>query len=115
MSFSAIDISDGILADLGHILAASHKGAIVRVDQLPLSDALKDNKTENILEIALTSGDDYELCFTVPAVRRSEIDRLQGTGCKVVCIGTVTDTPGIQWLRPDNEPYTPHGNAYVHF
>lgn len=112
---SAIDISDGILADLGHLLTASRKGAIVRIDQLPLSDALKDNKTENILEIALTSGDDYELCFTAPAMRRSEIDKLQCNNFQIACIGTITDTPGIQWMQSDNKPYTPHGRAYIHF
>lgn len=112
---SAIDISDGLLADLEHILTASHKGAIVKVDQLPLSDALNEYKTENVIDVVLASGDDYELCFTVPPGRRPEIDRMNSVDCQLGCIGTVTEQPGIQWLQSDNKPYTPAGRAYAHF
>lgn len=112
---SAIDISDGLLADLAHILTASHTGAIVNVDQIPLSDALKEYEAGNVLDFVLTSGDDYELCFTVPPARRSNIDQMNSGDCKPVCIGYVIDKPGIQWLQADNQPYTPPGGAYTHF
>ena len=112
---SAIDISDGILADLEHILVASQKGATVRVDRLPLSTELKDYHTDNILDIALTSGDDYELCFTVAPEHRTRIDMMSGTGCQLKYIGNVVDEPGIRWIQADNKPYSPAGRAYVHF
>ena len=112
---SAIDISDGLLADLGHLITASHKGAIVMVDQLPLSDALKEYKTESVLDIVLTSGDDYELCFTVSPERHAKIDEINSGDCPLSCIGNITDKPGIQWLRPDNKPYIPAGRGYAHF
>jgi thiamine-monophosphate kinase len=112
---SAIDISDGLLADLGHILTASHRGAIVKTNQLPLSDALQEINNKNLLDIILTSGDDYELCFTVPSERNSKIDKLFAGEFRLRCIGHVTDTPGIQWIQADGKPYTPAGSAYAHF
>ena len=112
---SAIDISDGLLADLGHILTASRKGATVMVNQLPLSAALKEYKTENVLDIVLASGDDYELCFTVPPERRLNIDEIDPGDCQLSYIGNITDKPGIQWLQADNKEYSPSARAYSHF
>lgn len=64
---SCIDISDGLLADLGHILECSRAGAEVDLDRLPLSPALLATFNRNkALELALTAGDDYQLCFTSP-------------------------------------------------
>ncbi len=65
---SAIDISDGLAADLGHILSASAVGASLQLENLPLSSALRDYLSpESAWNFALSAGDDYELCFTVPA------------------------------------------------
>ncbi len=62
---SCIDISDGLLADLGHILRASSVGAEVDITKIPLSDALKAEVDNNeALTLALSAGDDYQLCFT---------------------------------------------------
>lgn len=66
-SCCALDISDGLLADLGHILTESRCGAEIWVDKLPLSSALLQCYTTNEAEqFALCGGEDYELCFTVP-------------------------------------------------
>jgi thiamine-monophosphate kinase len=71
---AAIDISDGLVADLGHILEASAAGAELRADRLPLSAAAHD--LPGARDAALAGGDDYELLFTVPPKRRAEIGAL---------------------------------------
>jgi thiamine-monophosphate kinase len=68
---AAIDVSDGLVADLGHILAASAVGAELRADDLPLSAAARD--LPDARAAALSGGDDYELLFTAPVQRRAEI------------------------------------------
>jgi thiamine-monophosphate kinase len=73
---SMIDISDGLSADLGHILAASQVGAQLQLSTIPflplstMADGLKDKR---IVKAVLAGGDDYELCFTAPAGHRAEI------------------------------------------
>lgn len=65
---ACIDISDGLVGDLGKLCEASGVGAEIDVDSLPISDALREGfGTEEALRFALTGGDDYELCFTAPA------------------------------------------------
>jgi thiamine-monophosphate kinase len=88
---SAIDVSDGLVADLGHILEASHVGARIYADQIPLSHAMKKSvSTENALYLALTSGDDYEICFTASADRHSDIAKMtEKTGIACTCIGEI--------------------------
>jgi thiamine-monophosphate kinase len=71
---AAVDISDGLVADLGHILEASAVGAELRADQVPLSSAARD--LPGAREAALAGGDDYELLFTAPSKRRAEIAAL---------------------------------------
>jgi len=64
---AAIDISDGLLADAGHLAAASGVKICIETDLLPLSPALSSHPSrEQILQWALTGGDDYELCFCLP-------------------------------------------------
>lgn len=71
---SAIDISDGLLADLGHILERSHVGAEVDVESLPIVD---DGVEKDVaLQCALAGGDDYELCFTAPESQRDVLNAL---------------------------------------
>lgn len=84
---AAIDISDGLLADLDHILSKSGKGAVIDLDKLPLSDALTKLPFEQASLLALNSGDDYELCFTVPATK---VDNLAPIADKISCIGEIT-------------------------
>jgi thiamine-monophosphate kinase len=71
---SVIDISDGLLADLGHVLDASSVGAEIALARLPLSSALQFRIDDPLVrQCALAGGDDYELCFTAPASRRDDI------------------------------------------
>lgn len=115
LATSAIDISDGLQADLGHILDASHAGARLDAGRLLLSEALRQLPLEQAWEIALTAGDDYELCFTLPAAApESEIKRLSAI-TPVQCIGQVTAAAGIYWQRADGSRFIPAGTGYRHF
>lgn len=70
----AIDVSDGLLADLGHILARSHVAAEIGFADLPASDALRPYLAQPVgMRCLLSGGDDYELCFTAPPVRRADV------------------------------------------
>jgi thiamine-monophosphate kinase len=74
LAHAALDVSDGLLADLGHILEVSGVGAELWADRLPLSAAARD--LPGARDAALAGGDDYELLFTAPAEQRSSIDAL---------------------------------------
>jgi thiamine-monophosphate kinase len=105
------------VADLGHILTASHRGARLMVDDLPLSHVLAEElPRERAWELALSSGDDYELCFTVAPDSLAEVDdRLQSLECRVTPIGTVTAAgSGLQCLRADGSCLAP-APGYRHF
>ena len=95
---SCIDVSDGLLADLAHICRASGVGAEVDVDALPASAALRaafDPDTRRVLQAA--GGDDYELCFTVPATAADALGRaLAEAGTGATRIGTVTAGAGVR-------------------
>jgi thiamine-monophosphate kinase len=95
LATSCIDISDGLLADLGHLTAASGCGAEIDVRLVPQSDALAkrfDNATA--AEFALRGGDDYELCFSVPPTSVDELDgRVAAIAQRVTRIGRLTAGP----------------------
>lgn len=97
LATSAIDVSDGLLADLGHLLEVRGFGAKLALERLPLSqELLALHPQEEAWKLALTGGDDYELCFTAhPAEARATESRLQEAGCPATCIGAVESTPGI--------------------
>lgn len=73
LAHAAIDISDGLWADLSHILDASGVGACVSLDAIPLSPALTQVQPKVAQTWALSAGDDYELCFTLPAARWTQL------------------------------------------
>lgn len=78
---SALDISDGLVADLQHICDASDLGAVIDVENLPLSPAVKSlNNNSQAYQWALSGGDDYELCFTVPPEKMTDIAMLIAQG-----------------------------------
>ena len=88
---SAIDISDGLLADLGHILESSQSGAHVDFMSLPISPSLRRYFSQPLgMQCVLAGGDDYELCCTVPAPRRAEVERLSSRlGLPLTRIGEI--------------------------
>ena len=114
---SAIDISDGLLADLGHILECSGVGARVYVDRLPLSGALQSHSDRrSVVQWALTGGDDYELCFTVAEDCVSRLEAIAAQ-CDVSLteIGEIVAGAGLQCLDADGEPVALETAGYQHF
>ncbi|HDR1102666.1 thiamine-phosphate kinase [Pasteurella multocida] len=88
---AAIDISDGFLADLDHILTRSQCGAVIELDKLPLSSSLVNVfGVEQAETFALSGGEDYELCFTVPDSNKAKLERaLAYIGVDYTCVGQV--------------------------
>lgn len=113
---SCIDISDGLLADLGHVLKASNVGAEIILSQIPYSESLKKLDKEVAIELALTGGDDYELCFTLPkGLSESVTDELESI-CPIHCIGQINkEVSKLSLIDDDDKPYEIKSKAYRHF
>lgn len=114
---AAIDLSDGLISDLGHIVKASGCGARVDVDALPKSDAMMRHvDAGQALRWALYGGEDYELCFTVPELNRGALDVAIGQlGVPFTCIGQMSaDIEGMNFVR-DGMPVTFDWKGYDHF
>ncbi len=114
---SAIDISDGLLADLGHILDASHAAAEIGLALLPVSSAMRAYVKLPLGEqCALSGGDDYELCFTVPVMRHAEItgisDRL---GLPLTRIGKIVAGSGCIVHDVAGNQLNLENGGYEHF
>ncbi|WP_460140839.1 thiamine-phosphate kinase [Pseudomonas sp. S2_E01] len=110
---SALDISDGLLADCGHIALASEVGIQVERDRLPLSKALVAFLgASGAQEAALSGGDDYVLAFTLPSV---ELPRLLADGWPIHVIGQVIAGQGVVLLDTDGQDITPQTRGYQHF
>ena len=87
---SALDVSDGLLGDLRHILKASQVNAEVLIDQLPTSRTLAEQSGSLRRQCAANGGDDYELCFTAPASKRMEVESLSNTLLPLTRIGSIS-------------------------
>lgn len=122
---SMIDLSDGIASDLRHICNRSKISAVVEAGSLPISASLKAFETatgKKAIDLALSGGEDYELLFTVPAERVSEIESLAADADlpPLTCIGRVeaARSPGtadVELVAEDgsSQPLTPSG--FQHF
>jgi len=98
LASAAIDLSDGLGADLGHILAASGVGAELQVSRLPRSRAYVSLLGQDHWQLAANAGDDYELCFTVAAAdEQAARERLAALGLRCTRIGEISATPGLRW------------------
>ncbi len=113
---SCIDISDGLLADLGHVLKASNVGAELKLSEIPYSDSLKKLDEDIAIELALTGGDDYELCFTLPnSIPETVVDEL-ALICPIHCIGSINkQATKLSLINKNDELYKIKSNAYRHF
>lgn len=100
---ACIDVSDGLLADLGHVCRASGVGVEIDIDALPVSPELAASfDAQACRDFALSGGDDYELCFTVPSARGKEaIGKLAHAGCGATRIGRVVTGAGVRVLDAD--------------
>ncbi len=102
---SCIDISDGLLGDLGHICQMSNLGAEINIDSIPHKGSIKE---------ALTWGDDYELCFTVPKNKESRLSQLcKKQRIKKFKIGEITSSKGIKIFQGKQEIFI-QGKSYNH-
>jgi thiamine-monophosphate kinase len=118
-----IDVSDGLLADLGHLLEGNDLGARVDIDELPHSAAFLaaidqpgPGPRPPYYELPLGAGDDYELCFTVPPQHCAAVEaRLGGLACGCTAIGVIETQPGIRCRRRDGSEYRPVSRGYLHF
>ncbi|MDM8545737.1 thiamine-phosphate kinase [Candidatus Venteria ishoeyi] len=114
---SAIDISDGLWADLGHILERSQLGAQLQLADLPLSPLLLPHLSpQQAWELALTAGDEYELCFTVPPERIKQLESALA-GQSYCCIGQITVEPGLRCLDENQQLWQDglENKGYQHF
>jgi len=113
---SAIDISDGLLADLGHICTQSKVGAQIDTACLPYSDALlRSANEEQRMQWASSGGDDYELCFTVSPENCRAVDEMTLSGTlNATAIGKITEGSGVQCYQQE-KLIEPPGEGYKHF
>jgi thiamine-monophosphate kinase len=117
IAHAAIDISDGLLADLGHILQRSSLGADIRFDVLPVHAALApflaEGWTQNCL---LAGGDDYELCFTASPERRNDIASIgHQLGLSLTRIGSITAGTGLRLADSEGNSIESVRTGYDHF
>jgi thiamine-monophosphate kinase len=113
IAHAAIDISDGLAGDLAHMLNQSGVGACLQAAALPIPDPIKQALgDEAAIELALTGGDDYELCF---AVKPSKLPQLHALALDCCCIGTVEPGLGLRLQYQDGSVNTVISQAYQHF
>ena len=113
---SCIDVSDGLLADLGHVCKASGVGALVDVDALPASPTLRsgfDADARRMLQA--TGGDDYELCFTAPATSREAVIEAASTHAPVARIGRIVAGRGVSAVDAQGVAWQPSVAGFRHF
>ncbi len=97
---SAIDVSDGLLGDLGHVLQRSQVGAALFVDEFPVSPCLQARSRDEQLNCILAGGDDYELVFTAPPSARARVAQLGASlGLLLTRVGCIEAEPGLRLWR----------------
>lgn len=114
----ALDISDGLLGDVQHILQKSQCGIVINLEYLPLSQALRSAfPLQQAETFALTGGEDYELCFTVPADKITAFQQAianKRVPCPVTCIGRLTANTGTV-LQRQGKNVTFQASSFDHF
>jgi len=117
----AIDISDGLVADLGHILNASQCGAKIQLPAIPVSASAQHyfdlyHNAETDWSMLLTQGDDYELCFTVNKSNQPAVEKLaKKHQLKLSCIGEITDSNKLEFYGVNNELINFSNTGFKHF
>jgi thiamine-monophosphate kinase len=117
LASSAIDISDGLLGDLGHILERSHVGATLEFAALPTLPVTQAYLHEAVArDCVLAGGDDYELCFTAPADKRNAVlAAAASAGVAVTRIGHIHAGPGLTVIDANGQPLHVDKTGYDHF
>lgn len=117
IAHACIDISDGLLADLGHILTQSGKGAELHFDRIPRSPVVQSHlDLPKVQSMVLAGGDDYELCFTAPTHHHDHIQRIgKQLNLQLTCIGKVTHAKPLVLLDAQGKPMQPEKSGFDHF
>jgi thiamine-monophosphate kinase len=119
VAHAAIDISDGLVADLGHICERSTLTAVIERAKVPMSAGLLGVRADLRDECALAGGDDYELCFTAPESQRAVIETIAAkTGVAATCIGRMHAPGGEKMVTvsdENNRDVTPAQTGFDHF
>ncbi|MDR1076234.1 MAG: thiamine-phosphate kinase [Xanthomonadaceae bacterium] len=117
IAHACIDLSDGLLADLGHICTRSSVAAEIELDALPASDTLREHFDQSTRwQLQTGGGDDYELCFTAPAQARDAIAALAREGAASVSrIGRLVAGAGIRAFDANGGCWHPERAGYEHF
>jgi len=116
LAHAALDISDGLVGDLGHILAASNVGATLGADALPAGPALAQQERALRRRFTAAGGDDYELCFTAPPARRDAVLAAAAQAATPVTrVGTIDTTPGLRLVDAHGAPLDLQLAGWDHF
>jgi thiamine-monophosphate kinase len=117
IAHACIDVSDGLLADLGHVCTASGVGAMVELEALPASPMLAERfNAEARQGLQACGGDDYELCFTAVPPQREAIARLaSGHDVAITRVGKIVLGNAVDSVDADGQPWHAPRSGYVHF
>jgi thiamine-monophosphate kinase len=116
LATSAIDLSDGLLGDLGHVLRASRVGATVDAASLPCSDLLARQAEALRRRCQLEGGDDYELLFSAPAPAADAVRAAaRDAGVEVTSIGRIEAAPGLRLREADGRVHAADARGFDHF
>jgi thiamine-monophosphate kinase len=113
---AAIDISDGLFQDLQHICAESMLGATIYADAVPIHPLLSHYMPDTAFNMAMTGGDDYELCLTVPQ-QHEQTFLAAIEAAEIICypIGVMQSTPGVQVVAGNGMAMVGDFHGYRHF
>lgn len=116
IAHSALDVSDGLIGDLGHILKSSGVGATLQVDTFPAGAVLQKQSLEMRRRFVLAGGDDYELCFSAPVSRRDAVlGAALSAATPVTRIGTIEAELGTRLIDGDGKPLALQLASFDHF
>jgi thiamine-monophosphate kinase len=116
IAHSAIDVSDGLWSDLGHVLHRSKVGASIKASALPRSVFMREQTTATQQRCLLAGGDDYELLFTAPPHQaKAVMHAAEQAQVLVTCIGQIEAEPGLRLLNDANQLMPVSWAGFDHF
>lgn len=117
VAHSAIDVSDGLVADLGHILKCTNVAATINIDKIPCSNTLRKYLPQPLAtDCLLAGGDDYELCFTAPKSKRNHLEQLsEELMIPLTIIGSINPGSGLSVKNTQGHDIILESKGYDHF